>query len=107
MNELPSDAEVLMNRIIAKAAWLMHEGRIIKISDKMYYVVGRKNRHIVRVNNEGLSCTCDGFKERNLCSHVIAVSTIIKFGGGEEHFDEFIRNRVLRELKLLGRQPIR
>lgn len=95
-----------MNRIIAKAAWLMHEGRIIKISDKMYYVVGRRNRHIVRVDNGKLSCTCDGFRERNVCSHVIAVSTMIKFSGGE-NFDEFVKNRVLRELKLLGRQPIR
>ena len=99
--------ERVMNRIISKAAWLMQEGRVVKMSDYMYYVIGRKNRHIVRVSGEQLVCTCEGFKERGVCSHIVAVSTIIKLGGGREYLDELMRIRVERELRLLGKGPIR
>ncbi|RLE96777.1 MAG: hypothetical protein DRJ57_05220 [Thermoprotei archaeon] len=96
-----------MNRIISKAAWLILDGRVIRISDIMYYVMGRKNRHIVRVDGGKLVCTCEGFKERGICSHVVAVSTVMWLSSGYEYLDEWVRARVERELKLLGRQPIR
>lgn len=96
-----------MNRLISKAAWLIHEGRIVKISDVLYYVVGRKNRHLVRIEGDKLRCTCNGFRERGVCSHVIAVSTITRLSSGREYLRETLRMRVERELKLLRKQPHR
>lgn len=92
----------LMDRLVAKAAWLIHEGRIVKISDIMYYVVGRKNRHLVKVEGGRLVCSCNGFKERGICSHTIAVSTVIKLSAGREYLNEALRERMERELKLLS-----
>lgn len=85
--------------MISKAAWLLQEGRVVRISDVMYYVKGRKNRHIVRVEGDKLTCTCPGFKERGVCSHVIAVSTLIKLEGRRELLDELLRARIERELR--------
>ncbi|MEM0023235.1 MAG: SWIM zinc finger family protein [Thermofilaceae archaeon] len=91
--------------MVSKAAWLIKEGRVVKISDLMYYVMGRKNRHIVRVVGDALSCTCPGFRGRGICSHVIAVSTIMKLGSKSEFLDEVLRARVEKELKFLRRKP--
>lgn len=85
--------------MISKAAWLIKEGRVVKISDVMYYVKGRKNRHIVQVNGDALTCTCPGYKERGICSHVIAVSTVMKLEEGREVLDELLRARIEREFK--------
>jgi hypothetical protein len=96
-----------MNRLVSKAAWLIHEGRIVRISDVLYYVVGRKNRHLVRVEGGKLSCTCNGYRERGICSHTIAVSTIMRLTSGREYLGETLRMRVERELKLLRKQSHR
>lgn len=93
------------SRMVAKATWLIYKGRVVKISDYMYYVMGRKNRHIVKVEGDRLACTCDGFKEKGICSHVIAVSTVIKLASSREFLDEALRARIERELKLLRRRP--
>lgn len=106
MTEARQDTEA-MNRIVSKAAWLILDGRVVRISDIMYYVMGRRNRNIVRVDGEKLVCTCEGFKKRGVCSHVVAVSTVMWLVNGYEYLGEWIRARVERELRLLGRQPIR
>jgi len=109
MNEAQSEEarKEAMNRIISKAAWLILDGRVVKISDVMYYVMGRRNRHIVRVEGSKLVCTCDGYKERGVCSHVVAVSTVMWLSSGVEYLDEWVRARVQRELRLLNKQPLR
>lgn len=90
--------------MISKAAWLIEEGRVVRISEVMYYVMGRKNRHIVRVEGSTFSCTCPGFRERRVCSHVIAVSALIKLKDKRELFDEATRERVEKELKLFNKK---
>ena len=39
MSEARQNREA-MNRIISKAAWLILDGRVVRISDIMYYVMG-------------------------------------------------------------------
>jgi len=90
--------------MVSKAAWLIEEGRVVKISDVMYYVMGRRNRHIVRVEGGRFMCTCPGFKERGICSHVLAVSTLVKLQDKEGLLDRALRERVERELRLFNRR---
>ena len=92
--------------MIEKAVWLLVSGRVVKISDYMYYVMGRKNRHIVKVENGVLTCTCPGFKERKMCSHIIAVSTIRSLPVGTRLLEQAIRERVKRELREMMRGGI-
>jgi len=96
--EITPDA---FQKIVEKAVWLIENGRVVKISDMMFYVMGRRNRHIVKVEGDRLTCTCPGFKSKQLCSHVIAVSTILKMREGIEYLDERVRERVSRELRTL------
>ena len=107
MRDSPSINGEALQRIIAKAAWLLSEGRVTKISNLMFYVMGRKNRHIVRVENERLTCTCPGFRDKGICSHVVAVSVVLDLKDKAELIDERVRLRVEKELKSLGRWPSR
>jgi len=90
-------------RMINKAAWLLEDGRVIKISDYMFYVMGRRNRHIVKVKDGKLSCTCLGFKEKGICSHIVAVSTLLKLNTRSSFINERINMRLRRELKNLSK----
>ncbi len=99
--------EEAFQRIVNKAAWLLAEGRVTKISDVMFYVMGRKNRHIVKVENDQLTCTCPGFKEKNICSHIVAVSVFLGLKDKAKLIDERVRIRVEKELRNLGRWSFR
>ncbi|MCD6458750.1 MAG: hypothetical protein B6U95_06795 [Thermofilum sp. ex4484_82] len=94
-------------RMIEKAAWLISEGRIVKISNLLYYVIGRHSRHLVRVVDDSkLVCSCAGYKNRGVCSHVIAVSTLRKIKNGAEIINEIMQERIRRELRQLYRGEI-
>ena len=90
-----------LQKIVDKAAWLIDTGRVVKISDYMFYVMGRKNRHIVKIDENGLTCTCPGYREKKICSHVVAVMAVLEMKGGLEYLNERIRRRVTRELREL------
>jgi len=98
LEELSPEA---LRKIVDKAAWLIETGRVVKISDYMFYVMGRKNRHIVKIEGDKLVCTCPGYKEKNICSHVVAVMAILEMKGGLEYIDERVRRRVMRELRAI------
>lgn len=91
--------EALLDKIISRAAWLLAEGRVVKVSPYLYYVMGRHGKHLVRVEEGKLTCTCRGFQERGICSHVVAVSTLLSMKDVDTFLDEVIRERVRRELQ--------
>lgn len=96
--------EIPMDKIISRAAWLLAEGRVVKISPYLYYVMGRIGKHLVRVEGGKLTCTCKGFQEKGVCSHVVAVSTLLELKDVNSFLDERIRERVTKELKELYRR---
>jgi hypothetical protein len=59
---------------------------------------------LVKVEGDKLVCTCYGFKERGICSHVIAVSTIRRLNLEGGYLSEALRARAERELKLMYKQ---
>ena len=97
--DLPEEA---INKMINKAAWLLEEGRVVKISRYMYYVIGKKNRHIVRYENDKFVCTCKGYKEKKLCSHVMAVLALTEIKDADNFLAERVSIRLQRELRSVG-----
>ncbi|AJB42502.1 hypothetical protein TCARB_1458 [Thermofilum adornatum 1505] len=90
--------------MINKAAWLLSEGRVVKISPYLYYVIGKNSKHLVRYENGKFICTCKGFQEKGVCSHVIAVVTLSELKDADAFLDERIRERISRELRQLYRK---
>ncbi|MEZ0346576.1 MAG: SWIM zinc finger family protein [Infirmifilum sp.] len=91
--------EIPMDKIISRAAWLLAEGRVVRISPYLYYVMGKVGKHLVRVEGGKLVCTCKGFQEKGICSHVVAVSTLLELKDVDLFLDERIRERVRKELR--------
>lgn len=96
-----TQASLVTNKMINKAAWLLSEGRVVKISPYLYYVIGRNSKHLVRYENGRFICTCKGFQEKGVCSHVIAVTTLSELKDVDTFLDERIGERVSRELRRL------
>jgi hypothetical protein len=92
-------AQPVTARMINKAAWLLSEGRVVKISPYLYYVIGKNSKHLVRYEDGKFICTCKGFQEKGVCSHVIAVATLSELKNADSFLDERIRERVSRELR--------
>ncbi|MHB9302652.1 SWIM zinc finger family protein [Thermofilum pendens] len=88
-------------KMVNKAAWLLSEGRVVKISPYLYYVIGKNSKHLVRYENGRFICTCKGFEEKGVCSHVIAVATLSELKDVNAFLDERVKERVRRELREL------
>ncbi len=97
--ETTTRREIPLDRMIARAAWLLAEGRVVKISPYLYYVMGRNGKHLVKVEGGKLVCTCKGFQEKGICSHIIAVSTLAGMKDIDSFLNERISERVRRELR--------
>lgn len=100
------NANYAYQRMINKAAWLITTGRVVRISNYMFYVMGRRNRHIVKLGGNKLACTCPGYKERSMCSHVVAVSAILEMHDGLSFLEDRVRARLQRELKGFGKRSL-
>lgn len=94
--DLPEEA---FNKMISKAAWLLEEGRVVKISPYLYYVIGKRNRHMVRYVNGRFVCTCKGYKSKGICSHVMAVLALTEIKDADSFLAERINLRLRRELR--------
>ncbi|RLE58208.1 MAG: hypothetical protein DRJ35_08295 [Thermoprotei archaeon] len=94
--DLPEEA---FNKMISKAAWLLEEGRVVKISPYLYYVIGKRNRHMVRYVNGKFVCTCKGFKNKGICSHVMAVLALTEIKDADQFLAERINLRLQKELR--------
>jgi len=63
-----------LERMSQKAFKLVKQGRVVKMDNDRYEVVGDHGIYTVARNNAGkLHCTCQGFQTRGRCSHVVAV----------------------------------
>jgi len=91
--------EEQLNRMISKAAWLLEEGRVVKISPYLYYVIGKRNKHMVRYENGRFVCTCKGFKKKGICSHVMAVLALTEIKDADKFLAERVNRRLVRELR--------
>ena len=92
-----------LRRMVDKAAWLIETGRVVRISNIMFYVMGKRNRHIVKIEGDKLACTCPGYKDKGICSHVLAVMAILEMKDGLEYLDEKIRKRIRKEWAAITR----
>lgn len=99
-----SEGQQALIKTINKAAWLLSEGRVVKISPYMYYVIGRNSKHLVKYENGRFTCTCKGFEIKGFCSHVLAVMTLSELKDASSVLDEAVRQRVMKELRSMSRK---
>lgn len=63
-----------IGRMVEKAVRLVERGRIERISNDKYNVIGDHGTYTVSVSFDGrVSCTCPGFQSKGMCSHSAAV----------------------------------
>jgi len=66
-----------LQAIIDKANRLVHSNRVLQIKSDVYLVQGTTGLRKVLVKGNSVKCDCKGFRERGLCSHSLAVRTIV------------------------------
>lgn len=65
--------------MIEKAWSLIKSGRVERISEDSWSVVGDHGTYTVTVDYEGtVTCNCPGFRSRRRCSHSAAVIILTK-----------------------------
>lgn len=63
-----------IDRMIAKAQKLLRSGRVERLSDDLFNVVGDHGTYTVAQSYDGkISCNCPGFLSKGRCSHSTAV----------------------------------
>ena len=63
-----------IDRMLDKAERLISRGRVERIGEGIYNVIGDHGTYTVAQDPKGrISCNCPGFKERGICSHSTAV----------------------------------
>ncbi|MFW6117664.1 MAG: SWIM zinc finger family protein [Thermoproteota archaeon] len=68
------------NRVLKKAEELFRRGDVTQLSDTVYSVESQHPEalhipphYMVEKTEEGWKCSCKGFENRGICSHIIAV----------------------------------
>jgi hypothetical protein len=68
-----------MDRMIEKALKLLRTGRVERLDQRRFNVIGNHGTYSVVRDNEGrVSCNCPGFQSRGRCSHSSAVFILTK-----------------------------
>ena len=68
-------------RLLEKATELLYSGNVSRINSWTFIVEGYTGFHMVKEQPNGmLVCECKGFMIHAVCSHVLAVATIIEKG---------------------------
>ncbi|MFB0558457.1 MAG: SWIM zinc finger family protein [Candidatus Bathyarchaeia archaeon] len=68
--------------MIDKAMRLIKAGRVERLDDRRYNVIGDHGTYTVVQTREGrVSCNCPGFLSRRRCSHSAAVVIMTEFSG--------------------------
>jgi hypothetical protein len=64
--------------MLKKAETLLQTKNVFQLSCSAFAVDGFNGSYLVKILPSGaLTCTCPGFKERKVCSHIIAVSLML------------------------------
>jgi len=94
-------------RVLDKADRLINEGRVIKVSDILFYVIGDHGKYFVRIE-EGykVKCTCPGFKSRGFCSHSVAVLLTLLREDYARKLSESVKKRLEENLRIIREGPI-
>ncbi len=88
-------------KVLDKAEKLINEGRIIRISSLMFYVIGDHGKYFVWVDDKGVRCNCQGFKKRGFCSHAIAVLLLLLRKKYRESLEKGLRKRLHEQLEYM------
>jgi len=68
-----------IDRMIEKALKLLRTGRVERLDQRRFNVIGNHGTYSVVRDNEGrVSCNCPGFQSRGRCSHSSAVFILTK-----------------------------
>ena len=68
-----------LDKMLEKARRLLERGRVEKISEGIYNVIGDHGTYTVAQDPEGkVTCSCPGFQKRGVCSHSAAVIMLTK-----------------------------
>ncbi len=63
---------------------LIERGRVEKINEGIYNVIGNHGTYTVAQSPEGkISCSCPGFQKRGICSHSAAVIMLTRASIGK------------------------
>ncbi|HIE14941.1 TPA: hypothetical protein EYP70_06680 [Candidatus Bathyarchaeota archaeon] len=63
-----------LDKMIKKAYRLIKDGRIERVGDGTYNIIGDHGTYIVATGFDGtVSCSCPGFTKKRRCSHSLAV----------------------------------
>lgn len=63
-----------LERMVEKAERLVRQGRVIYLGSGRYNVTGDHGTYLIQQLPDGrFTCTCQGFRDRRVCSHVAAV----------------------------------
>ena len=62
--------------MIDKALKLLEAGRVERLDDDRYNVIGNHGTYNVVARDGKVTCTCQGFQSRRRCSHSSAVTIL-------------------------------
>ena len=66
-----------IDRMVEKARKLLESGKVERLDNGLYNVVGDHGTYIVAESYEGkISCNCPGFVKKGRCSHSTAVELL-------------------------------
>ncbi|MCD6369605.1 MAG: SWIM zinc finger family protein [Thermoproteales archaeon] len=93
-------------KILKKAELLIKEGRVIRINQNFFYIIGDHGKYFVEVREANIRCTCPGFRNRGFCSHSIAVLLTVLREDYAKTLDEAMKKRLQRNLEMIKRGEI-
>ncbi|RLE78738.1 MAG: hypothetical protein DRJ51_09030 [Thermoprotei archaeon] len=91
------------DKVLQKADKLIREGRVMKISEQFFYVIGDHGKYFVDVKGSSIRCNCPGFKNRGFCSHSVAVLLTMLREDYAKTLDAAVKKRLQENLELIKR----
>ncbi len=90
-----------VHKLFRKAERIISEGRVVRISPYMFYVIGDHGKYFVYVDKSKVKCLCPGYRKRGYCSHSISVLLILLRKEYREALEKGLRDRLEHQLELI------